>query len=147
MTIPQTFLRNFLVQVTAAEIELWRPGNVPAPVNADMVGGILDVLMGATEINLPPIVAGSTWSGVSVEFLLRPNSNNALRFPIYTWDIAADRKGVLVDLNFLISGAGARPVSLSRDASLLARIRPGSVATSTPIFIWGSAIEANQYGE
>jgi hypothetical protein len=146
MTIPQTFLKNFSVQVTANEIELWRPGNVPAPVNADMVGGVLEVLMGATEINLPPIVAGSTWSGVSVEFLLRPSTASALRFPIYIWDIAANRKGTLVDLNFLLTGAGARPVSLSRDASLLARIRAGSVATSTPIFIWGSVIEANQFG-
>jgi hypothetical protein len=147
MTIPQTFLKNFSVQVTANEIELWRPGNVPAPVNIDIVAGVIEVLMGATEINLPPVVAGSTWSGVSVEFFLKPDTASALRFPIYTWDIAADRKGTMVDLNFLMSGSGARPVSLSRNASLLARIRPSSVATSTPIFLWGSAIEVNQYQE
>ena len=145
MTIPQTFLKNFAVQVTANETELWRPGNVPIPANIDIVAGVLETLLGATEINLPPVATGSTWSGVSVEFFLKPSTSSALRFPIYIWDISADRKGTLVDLNFLMSGSGARPVSLFNQASLITRIRPGSVATSTPIFLWGTAIETNQY--
>jgi hypothetical protein len=128
--------------------EFWRPGNVGGGAsNPEVKFGRLSELKGSTNIVLPGLSAGQTWSGVSVILYVRPTVDSPIKVPIYYWDIAGDNKGSILnlmpDLTRQVSS-----LSLSSEASLFAKLEAFNVQipTGQKVWLWGTAIESNQYG-
>lgn len=150
MTIAQTFTRNFVLDVTSTSlVEIYRPGALPAPANAEVRMGRINLLMGFTDIVLPPTQVGGTWSGISVGFFLRVGTGSAARIPIFTWDIAANGVGQQVDLSYQITADASRdPLAFDTLSSLFAQLLPlpTGIPAGKKIWLYGVAVESNQYG-
>jgi hypothetical protein len=145
MTISKSWARNFGVDLTANPTELYRPGEVPGDANSEVVQGLITGLLGVTDAVIPPVQAGASYSGVSVQFWQKSAPASPL-VPWGIWDLAANGDGRLVDL-LLFFNSSQRHSVYSKTASLWANISVGSslIPAGKKVWIYGTANEGNEY--
>jgi hypothetical protein len=144
MTVSKSWARNFAVDLTANPVEIYRPGAVPGDPNSEVFQGILSELLGITDAVIPPVTAGASYSGVSVQFYNKAATGSLVPWRI--WDIAANGAGSTVDLLGYFN-AGQRFSIYSKTASIWAAITFGAnlIPAGKKVWLWGTANEGNEY--